>query len=120
MKKRLGFVTNSSSSSFVIQLSDLTKEQISTILNPYDKSIELGLYREEDDIFSMMYCSPRSWSIVVKDDELVGYTFMDNFDFPALLEAIGVDISKVELDRPGSGGIGLQLAIDHGVDVFGK
>lgn len=79
MKFRKGFVTNSSSSSFLIQLKDLTSHQLYSIVN-HEK--------ETDD----------PWSIVIKDGIMYGSTGMDNFDMYRYMSTIGVDMNKVEFD----------------------
>ena len=43
MKLRIGFVTNSSSSSFTIARSDLTDEQIEKIKNCFEAAKEVGM-----------------------------------------------------------------------------
>lgn len=79
MKFRKGFVTNSSSSSFLIQLKDLTPHQLYSIAN-HEK--------ETDD----------PWSIVIKDGIMHGSTDMDNFDMENYMKKLGVDMDKVEFD----------------------
>lgn len=85
MKIRLGFVSNSSSSSFVIDLRDLTAVQIEQIKN----------HETEGRKLDMDYCdSP--WVIEVTSDRwLEGWTDMNNFDMMDFLGRIGVDMSRV-------------------------
>jgi hypothetical protein len=83
--KRLGFVSNSSSSSFAIQKKDLHPLQIAAIKN----------YWVVADWLGMDYVDA-GWSIRWDGDEVSGYTYMDNFDMFAFLELIGV--TKVEKD----------------------
>lgn len=87
MKARQGFVSNSSSSSFVIQKKDLTPEQLDLIRN-----------HMEDE-----YCrSGEAWEITETDTTIEGYAFMDNFDMKDYLERVGI-LLKIEwgdLDVP--------------------
>lgn len=91
MKIRNGFVSNSSSCSFTINLSDLTEEQIEKIKNhskidPYFKNEGYG------------YAICDEWEIDIRDGYLLGFTFMDNFDIGSFLTDIGVDPLKVNFD----------------------
>lgn len=82
MKIRQGFVSNSSSSSFVIKTKHLTQEQIDTILNAY--------YDE--------WGNPTEWVVNhnESDGTITGSTYMDNFSFFELLQSIGVKMKKVK------------------------
>lgn len=67
MKTRLGFVSNSSSSSFVINLDNISAKQLRKIIhNPTTDP------KHEDY---------GSWNIEVTDTEVKGSTYMDNYDF---------------------------------------
>ena len=79
MKNRTGFVSNSSSSSFAINLSDLTGKQMSQILNINDD-------RFKDD----------PWRIYTEDGKLKGSTWMDNFSMSDFFEQIGVPDQYIE------------------------
>jgi hypothetical protein len=85
MKIRNGFVSNSSSSSFVISKKDLTTKQIYSINNHIEIAEYLGIKTWE---------SP--WDIRENDEFIEGYTYMDNFDMDEFLEKIGVDKSKID------------------------
>lgn len=87
MKTRLGFVSNSSSSSFILEKKDLTELQIVLIKNYFivaKKLYDEGLLQN----LSMCDC----WSIVEHEDTIEGYTDMDNFYMYLYLKFIGIDL----------------------------
>jgi hypothetical protein len=90
MKTRSGFVSNSSSSSFAIRLSDLSPQQIEDIHNHLElartsyKTYDLGSTQDE-----------AMWSIVETDRVISGNTYMDNFDMHEFLILIGVHSSLI-------------------------
>ena len=90
MKNRTGFVSNSSSSSFIIRKEHLTEDQISKISNHIDASKGMvGIdYRDSGD----------AW--MVEEDEYIiqGRTGMDNFDMSAFLNRIGVNSDLIKWD----------------------
>ena len=73
MKIRKGFVSNSSSSSFIILTDNISAKQLKKIYNHRIKT-------KPDDW----------WSIIEKDDYIQLSTFMDNFDMRSYLLDIGV------------------------------
>jgi hypothetical protein len=80
MKKRYGFVSNSSSSSFIIRKKFLTEEQINLIKN--------------HSTCGEPYAKEYPWDIIEEDDHLEAFTSMDNFDLWAYLYKIGVNNAK--------------------------
>ena len=63
MKFRGGFVSNSSSSSFIIGLDDISASQIKELLSL--DCVPIGDYRDY-------------WDISMDDKTIIGYTSMDN------------------------------------------
>ena len=103
MKIRVGFVSNSSSASFVLKMDGLTDYQIHMIenhiyfartmkrkKNELDEEYDLGYSDEDSD----------AWQITVDKEagEIHGYTNMTNFGMESFLQLIEVDMSKVEFD----------------------
>lgn len=101
MKVRIGFVSNSSSASFVLKMDGLTDYQIHMIENHIyfartmkRKKNELG---EEYDL-GYMDEDRDAWQITIDEEanEIHGYTIMTNFGMESFLQLIGIDMSKVE------------------------
>jgi hypothetical protein len=94
MKIRQGFVSNSSSSSFVILKRNLTEHQIQLIKDHYEvcsqlsaQGSRLALYCKEDDI----------WEIRETDFTIEGQTWMDNFSMNDYLSLI-VQVNPNDVD----------------------
>ncbi len=79
MKVRNDFVTNSSSSSFIISKRCLDDDQIEAIR----KHGKLG------EILNM-WCADEPWNILENDNYISGWTGMDNFNMGDFLQTIGV------------------------------
>lgn len=84
MKIRAGFVSNSSSASFVISLDDISAKQLRMITDGHPSD----------------YADYLEWSITVDSDNVSGYTSMDNFNFrDYLVEEVMVDPNKIKYER---------------------
>ena len=113
MKSRNGFVSNSSSSSFIIDKYYLSEYQIKMIKEYHSESqkmVEQELARWDDDFDGEEYsdeydyymelpnfdylCS--DWQIKETDDSVIGQCIIDNFNMMEYLKAIGVPVKYVK------------------------
>jgi hypothetical protein len=85
MKIRIGFVSNSSSASFVVSLDKITEKDMGILMS----------YPQEISAAEVNRAWPDSWSITVDTQRGVirGYTTMDNGDLSEFLNRRGVDVS---------------------------
>ena len=101
MKIRNGFVSNSSSSSFVINKHFLSQDKIDKIKNHIKYSNELDeTYKEykriDDDGEETEFWEPfyaetcDAWNITEDGKSIRGFTIIDNFDMYRFLEKIGI------------------------------
>lgn len=86
MKARVGFVSNSSSSSFVVSLSDITAEQAGKIRGHIEVGRAMGMCCAEDH---------NEWRVREENGVLHGDTSMDSFDMDTFMEKIGVPSDKI-------------------------
>ena len=82
MKIRTDFVTNSSSSSFIIAKRNLNSDQLEAIRKHWKIAIGMGLVDKKWDY---------PWQIRENKDYITGYVFMDNFQIAEIFDIIGVD-----------------------------
>ena len=88
LKTRSDFVTNSSSSSFIIKKINLDDDQLQAIRRHADLGEKLGI----------MYSHSDAWEIQENEECITGFTFIDNFSFEEFFTAIGVDGKFVAWD----------------------
>jgi len=90
MKIRNGFVSNSSSSSFIINKKDITVEQM-------DKIEDHIKYAKDN--FSQLSNADEEWRWKIEDnkDTIILSTWMDNFSMDLFLNLIGIDENKIEI-----------------------
>ena len=88
MKKRHGFVSNSSSSSFLIPKSLLTAEQIELIKNHIQSGFDQEFVDSKSD----------EWTIEETESNLNGKTWMTNFNMQGYFEKIGIKNAKHYFD----------------------
>jgi len=91
MKTRSGFVSNSSSASFVVDKAGLTPLQIALILN-HVEAFNLFCKIDEETYYGCWPCHPEdAWAITETDSTIEGKVDMDIFDMRHFLRYIGVD-----------------------------
>lgn len=85
MKIRYSFVTNSSSSSFLISKKVLTPNQVKAIWKHIELGRKLGISVDDDS----------RWDIEESENFISGITYMDNFSFDEFFELIGINDAYV-------------------------
>lgn len=85
MKIRYGFITNSSSSSFLISKKVLTPNQVKAIWKHIELGCKLGISVDDDS----------RWDIEESENFISGTTYMDNFSFDEFFELIGINDAYV-------------------------
>ena len=124
MKIRNGFVSNSSSSSFVVLKDSLTEKQQEMIINYQDwvkffinldeeNWKDSTIFKSDSEIYQsdeyqeqqykrlkykFEYCDSDPWRIMIYDDFIFGETSMDNFDISTYLNYIKIDKDYIAWD----------------------
>jgi len=104
MKIRNGFVSNSSSSSFVVPIDEITQEQRNAILNfvdYYKENIRPTLNKDESGYWYQSDEDLKKWVegfwIIIEEDGLIkGHTSIDNFDIDMFFRFIGLSYHEFE------------------------
>lgn len=104
MKIRTGYVSNSSSSSFVVFKDALTDEQKNMIIDYQGwvkQFIKLDFENNQEEKLKdkFEYCKSDPWRIEVYDDYIFGETSMDNFDMYSYFEYIKLNQEYIDWDE---------------------
>ena len=90
MKYRNGFVSNSSSASFILKKEYLTPEQIKSILDLRDENAPAW---EGKAMFS-------DWKFDETDETISGFCVMDNFEMKNYIFSLGINtLAIVEMEE---------------------
>ena len=100
MKTRNGFVSNSSSSSFIVSKSALTNLQQIMIKNHMEVCKLLGVFFDKTCIPRKWVdgCDGDAWDIQETTSDITGDTSMDNFDMQEFMQQIGVPMALVTFE----------------------
>jgi len=101
MKVRVGFVSNSSSSSFVLQKEHVTPAQLKLIRNHIHKARKLNQELSKGDQFYVR--DSDVWHLYETEKTLEGSHYIDNFDMEKYFRLLGLpEFSFVFFDKDAS------------------
>lgn len=97
MKLRSNFVSNSSSASFTIKVTDLSKSQLDGIKNALSNKKEniWGFIKLMGNLV-LDYDWGDYWSIIMFDDKIVGDTTCNNGDIDKFFEELAISKEKID------------------------
>lgn len=98
MKVRNGFVSNSSSSSFIISKHFISEHQLEQIRNHIQVAKDEGWLSEQGG-GQLGWAEP--WDIEENEHEVLGNTYMDNFYMESFLVMIGIPRQYIHLNKDG-------------------
>ena len=96
MKNRNGFVSNSSSSSFVIDKQYISAHQMEQIENHIEEGKKMGMYGALGEVDTYEIDKYDAWTIDDLGKVIRGFTIMDNFSMDEFLMKIGIPSDKIE------------------------
>jgi len=89
MKERTGYVSNSSSASFILQKSKMTEAQIQHIESLISAYKGIHYIKLPGTLPGLESCG-ETWEITENTEFIKGETFMDNCELSKILDNIGV------------------------------
>lgn len=97
MKVRNGFVSNSSSSSFVVRIDDINTDQLDKLFHHID-NIDLLKNVISVEYLSLLH-KHDAWKLIRTQDFIIGETIQNNFPMDKFLKVIGIKESNVFWDE---------------------
>jgi hypothetical protein len=95
MKYRNGFVSNSSSASFVLEKKFCSEVQLEMVKNHLVEGKALGMEEDAGYVFH----DYDSWSLEEKESIIEGYTSMTNFPMDEFFPKIGIPSKAYKIYR---------------------